>query len=422
MTRPSPDQHVAGPAELPGAPPQWALARSDDGLVVWEEVAGWLRVVVMGPAVGQPPLSESFRGEARRVVREQLHAALPGGDALEECRRMLVGTDAGLRKAVGAEDGRATMLIAVVHGGEVWLGHTGDGAAALLRDDELQWLLSSLPSTPRTRAQRKRSEVRRLVVPSIPPPEEVPWIGRRVQGDVGPVCAVVRREVVRLQPGDRLVLSSVAAAELQRVGAFVTLLQAAHVDDAAQGLGSALAVHGEAPDLSIAVLEWAPERAPGADVELSEEALTDELVGDLADLIREITDEYDVGATPMFDDRRDDHLDAARAVDEAEQAALLVDAAPSPDPAPIARPAADPVDLPSTLVGAESPDDGLSLEDGVPPPGREAPSRPTLEPRRVHPAPASAPPQARSLSPTALVLGAALGAGLVVSALWWAFF
>ena len=201
--------------------PSFEVTRSDRGVVVWESVAGWLRVVAMGPAPGTRELSRAFRRGARSVIRDQFHAVVPDEDPAGECERVLRSVDREVRAGLPEGDtSRATMVVAVIHGHQVWVAHTGDGAACLMRDGELRWLLASPDATDAS------------------------------------------SDGVELQPGDRLLMASCPAVELQRLRAFGTLLQKARPEDAAQELGAALAVQRQTPQLAVSVVAW--DDAPAA--------------------------------------------------------------------------------------------------------------------------------------------------------------
>ncbi len=363
------------------------MARSDAGVVIWECVAGWLRVVVLGPApTGEGP-GTRFLERARGVIREQLHAVVPQHDPFAECARLMRAVDEVMREQLPAEsEERATMVVAVAHQGLAWVGHTGDGAACLLRNGQLTWLLESLPDSRQTRARRDRREARHLLRPSSSS-IVVPWIGMRPNADREPLLVRVRPREVRLVPGDRLLLSSMPARDLQNFRPLTTLLGAPRPDDAAQRLGSALAVQRAAPHLAVALLAWGPtdHRSDDGVTDLDEQ-LSGELVQGLTDLIRDITDEFDLGATPAYDERvRSPGGEAAGYVfshggadDTADPPDRAVDAAH----VRAQRPPGEDLDAVEQAFGPQA-----SL--GVP-------SQPTLEPDPVPQARPQAPPPPRS--------------------------
>lgn len=297
------------------------MGRSDGGVVVNETVAGWWRMVVLGPSGSGPALSERFLEHARAVVREQLHAALPGADPVAHCERLLLDIDRALRIRIHPDsEERATMVVAMSRRGQLWIGDSGGGSAKLRRGDTTTWLEEATGDYSSG-----------ALGEAAPVDGTAPWLGAK-QGE-NTLQVRVRARALELEVGDRLLLASSPRADVERLDALRTMLARRSVEDAAHELGCALAAQQATPELALAIAEWTrPSATDDGNPVPPEDQISSDL-GDLADLIRDVIDEYDTGVTPRTSDRAETRL-GHDAEEPAETVYNLDDAEPE---APVRR-------------------------------------------------------------------------------------
>ncbi len=194
----------------------------------------------------------------------------------------------------------------------------------------------------------------------------MPWLGAK-SGEEHLHVRVRAREV-ELEEGDRLLIASPPVADLERFDSLRSMVAHRSVEDAAHELGCALAAQQATPELALAIAEWNRPNGPqGTTHPLGDDQISSDL-GDLADLIRDVIDEYDAGTTPRYIDRTEAPSEARLSDDVSEEPAETYDLDDAETEAPLRR-----------VVSAPSAPSMPTLDtppsaDRSAPPGREGPT------------------------------------------------
>lgn len=346
-----------------------------------------MRVLAVGPSKATGELSQAFMDHARSAIDASILGVVPQDEPAREAERMLRSFDADVRARWddSGDRTRATALALVFRGETLWIAHTGDAAAILVRDGYAEDLLEPLGRTPSSRARRERTRSRRLVADTKSPPPEVPWIGQRSAADAEQPLFLTQGDEVgwSLREGDRLVVCTAPVPASEQRGLLSTV-EAEDPDLAAQSVADILRLKASRKDVGVVVIDWMvsePRRPESLDVpgDLGEELFTG-----FQDLIREITDEMDLAEQ----DTPDIALRVAESVvvEEGELVDLDDEAAASPLVAEDDE-ALDPSDLDTDEAAAADEAAGPDEAPAEPP----RPQRPTLEPIDR-----SLPPEARA--------------------------
>lgn len=277
--------------------PTARFGRAEGGVVVTDSLAATMRVLAVGPSKASGELSPAFVDHARSAIDASILGVVPQDVPSSEAERMLRSFDADVRShwVDPTDPTRATAIALVFRGETLWIAHTGDAAAILVRDGHAEDLLEPLGRTPSARARRERTRSRRLVSDTRKPPPEVPWIGQRAAADSEQPLFLTQGDITgwTLREGDRLVICTapVPASEQQDLLASV---EAEDPDLAAQSVADILRLKASRHDVGVVVIDWMvsePRRPESLDVPGD---LGAELFAGFQDLIREITDEMDL--------------------------------------------------------------------------------------------------------------------------------
>lgn len=253
--------------------PDYTLGFSERGIVISETFAGTLRLAAFGPVPTARQMDREVVTVVRQALSQTLRGLVPREDANDDMERTARVVDQAVRDTFGdnREDARGTLVAACITDGWIRVAHTGHASALLVRDGEMQ----SLAPDP----QKTTSEWH-------------PFLGSRREGDeLNPLLLHITLAPTRLQPGDRIVLSTAPTPHLLDYGTFVPLVTTGSPEMAAESLSDVLQVQQGLNDAGVAVLDWSVSegREPAQEGEVD-----DALLHGLQDLISDLTDELDI--------------------------------------------------------------------------------------------------------------------------------